>query len=129
MLLYINIAYFVQMCTNISEKLFAPLFQHHFSNRSLSLLSCLKRQFLYSDLHSAIHQNSIILTPIALGISTTQGIFLPQYLLIMGRKTHNIRKCLPPTRKRWRSWLRHCATSRKVAGSIPHVYLWKFSLI
>ena len=21
---------------------------------------------------------------------------------------------------RWRSWLRHCATSRKVAGSIPH---------
>jgi hypothetical protein len=22
--------------------------------------------------------------------------------------------------KRWRSWLRHCATSRKVAGSIPH---------
>ena len=21
--------------------------------------------------------------------------------------------------KRWRSWLRHCATSRKVAGSIP----------
>jgi len=20
---------------------------------------------------------------------------------------------------RWRSWLRHCATSRKVAGSIP----------
>ena len=22
-------------------------------------------------------------------------------------------------RTRWRSWLRHCATSRKVAGSIP----------
>jgi len=21
---------------------------------------------------------------------------------------------------RWRSWLRHCATSRMVAGSIPH---------
>jgi hypothetical protein len=21
---------------------------------------------------------------------------------------------------RWRSWLRHCATSRKVAGSIPN---------
>jgi len=21
--------------------------------------------------------------------------------------------------KRWRSWLRHCATSRKVVGSIP----------
>jgi len=21
--------------------------------------------------------------------------------------------------KRWRNWLRHCATSRKVAGSIP----------
>jgi hypothetical protein len=27
---------------------------------------------------------------------------------------------------RWCSWLRHCATSRKVAGSIPH---WDFSLI
>jgi hypothetical protein len=23
----------------------------------------------------------------------------------------------------WRSWLRHCATSRKVAGSIPHVVI------
>lgn len=22
-------------------------------------------------------------------------------------------------RKRWRSWLKHCATSRKVGGSIP----------
>jgi hypothetical protein len=26
---------------------------------------------------------------------------------------------LPLTVARWRSWLRHCATSRKVAGSIP----------
>jgi len=29
---------------------------------------------------------------------------------------------------RWRSWLRHCATSRKVAGSIPDyiikIFLW-----
>jgi len=24
---------------------------------------------------------------------------------------------------RWRSWLRHCATSRKVAGSIPDVVI------
>ena len=24
-----------------------------------------------------------------------------------------------PSGTRWRSWLRHCATSRKVAGSIP----------
>ena len=24
-----------------------------------------------------------------------------------------------PVRTRWRSWLRHCATSRKVASSIP----------
>jgi hypothetical protein len=24
------------------------------------------------------------------------------------------------SRTRWRSWLRHCATSRKVAGPIPH---------
>jgi hypothetical protein len=25
----------------------------------------------------------------------------------------------PPSTMRWRSWLRHCATSQKVAGSIP----------
>ena len=81
---------------NISEKLFAPLFQLHFSNRSLSLLSCLKRQFLYSDLHDAIYQNSII-TPFALERSTTKRIFLSQYLLIMGRSTHSNRKSLPPS--------------------------------
>ena len=29
---------------------------------------------------------------------------------------------------RWRSWLRHCATSRKVAGSIPDVVIGIFLL-
>jgi len=29
---------------------------------------------------------------------------------------------------RWRSWLRNCATSRKVAGSIPRWCHWNFSL-
>jgi len=29
---------------------------------------------------------------------------------------------------RWRSWLRHCATSRKVACSIPRSCRWNFSL-
>ena len=29
---------------------------------------------------------------------------------------------------RWRSWLRHCATSRKVAGSIPDGVIGIFSL-
>jgi hypothetical protein len=29
----------------------------------------------------------------------------------------------------WRSWLRHCATSRKVAGSIPDGVVGIFSLI
>jgi hypothetical protein len=52
---------------------FVPLFQHHFSNRSFSLLSRKKRYVLYSDLQGAKYQNSIILT---LGMSTTQGIFL-----------------------------------------------------
>jgi len=28
----------------------------------------------------------------------------------------------------WRSWLRHCATSRKVAGSIPDGVIEIFSL-
>ena len=27
--------------------------------------------------------------------------------------------CSENSGTRWRSWLRHCATSRKVAGSIP----------
>ena len=30
---------------------------------------------------------------------------------------------------RWLSWLRHCATSRKVVGSIPSGDIWNFSLI
>jgi hypothetical protein len=29
---------------------------------------------------------------------------------------------------RWRSWLRHCTTSRKVAGSIPDGVMGFFSL-
>ena len=29
---------------------------------------------------------------------------------------------------RWRSWFRHCATSRKVAGSIPAGVTGSFSL-
>ena len=46
--------------------------------------------------------------------------------------------CLPPKTNiptavqtrgtRWRSWLKHCATSRKFAGSIPDGYHWNFSL-
>ena len=34
-------------------------------------------------------------------------LYLPKHLILLGGGT------------RWRSWLRHCATSRKVAGSIP----------
>ena len=30
---------------------------------------------------------------------------------------------------RWHSWLRHCATSRKVAGTIPHVVVGIFYLL
>jgi hypothetical protein len=29
---------------------------------------------------------------------------------------------------RWRNWLRHCATSRNVAGSIPDVFFGIFHL-
>jgi len=29
---------------------------------------------------------------------------------------------------RWRNWLRHCARSRKVAGSIPHYVIEIFHL-
>jgi len=32
-------------------------------------------------------------------------------------------------RTRWSSWLRHCATSRKVAGSIPDVSIGIFHLL
>ena len=38
----------------------------------------------------------------------------------MFRVREYLRQCiLPEGGTRWRSWLRHCATSRKVAGSIP----------
>ena len=30
---------------------------------------------------------------------------------------------------RWRSWLRHCATSRRVAGSIPNGVFGTFHLL
>ena len=30
---------------------------------------------------------------------------------------------------RWRSWLNHCATNQKVAGSISDGVYWNFSLI
>jgi hypothetical protein len=36
-------------------------------------------------------------------------------------------------RPRWRSWLRHCTTSRKVAGSIPYgvigIFHWHNSVV
>jgi hypothetical protein len=33
---------------------------------------------------------------------------------------HTIRCCPPQSCTWWRSWLRHCASSQKVAGSIPN---------
>ena len=33
--------------------------------------------------------------------------------------TQDRERCRDVWDTRWRSWLRHCATSRKVAGSIP----------
>jgi len=49
------------------------------------------------------------------------------YTLICTMYMYYVSACFPffysRTRKsggtRWRSWLRHCATSRRVAGSIP----------
>ena len=35
---------------------------------------------------------------------------------------------IPVGGTRWHSWLRHCATSRKVAGSIPDCVIGFFSL-
>jgi len=34
--------------------------------------------------------------------------------------------CVYSRGTRWRSWLRHCATSRKVAGSIPDSFIGTF---
>ena len=40
--------------------------------------------------------------------------FIRKFLL------HIIRCCPPQSCTRWLNWLRHCTTSRKVEGSIPH---------
>ena len=54
---------------------------------------------------------------------------LPRWSLMTGSRTFPVEIMLMVAEKyralrlightRWRSWLRHCATSRKVAGSIP----------
>ena len=40
-------------------------------------------------------------------------------LLIAGDNTRTVNSTSFMGGTQWRSWLRHCATSRKVAGSIP----------
>ena len=54
------------------------------------------------------HQNGISVTNLA------HGPYILENLCIPGLKICR----LPKISSRWRSWLRHCATSRKVTGSI-----------
>ena len=50
----------------------------------------------------------------------------------LGRVTKRTHRCnfltylLTPWSTRWRSWLRHCATNRNVAGSIPDGFIGSF---
>ena len=44
------------------------------------------------------------------------------------RTTNEWNCSIPAWGTQWRSWLRHCATSRKVAGPIPSGSHWNFSL-
>jgi len=58
------------------------------------------------------------------------GFWLAIQLYIQFYSTHSHFICFRTLRMigtRWRSWLRHCATSRNVAGSIPDSH-WNFSL-
>ena len=57
-------------------------------------------------------------------------IYIYTYIYIyMHTHTHTHTHTIPTPiywGTRWRTWLRHCATSRKVAGSIPNGH-WNFS--
>jgi hypothetical protein len=49
-----------------------------------------------------------------------------KYLYICSVKQYDICKVRYTLGTRWRSWLRHCAASREVAGSVPDriIFLW-----
>jgi hypothetical protein len=46
-----------------------------------------------------------------------------------GDYTYNYLKHIAIRGRRWRSWFRHCTTSRKVAGSIPDEVIGIFHLL
>jgi hypothetical protein len=51
----------------------------------------------------------------------SDGHYNPSTPVFQIKGKHKNTACIDPTSEgtRWRSWLRHCATNRKVAGSIP----------
>jgi len=60
------------------------------------------------------------------GVTTGVGAVMPRSILFQYVGLW-ILAGLPCIRgARWHSWLRHCATSRKVAGSIPHSVIGSF---
>jgi len=46
--------------------------------------------------------------------------------LVFRFSVHHLLEISRSTISVWRGWLRHCATSRMVAGSIPRWFQWKF---
>ena len=54
----------------------------------------------------------------AVGIATGYGLDCPGIEARWGAR-FSVPVQTGPVGTRWRSWLRHCATIRKVAGSIP----------
>ena len=53
-------------------------------------------------------------------VFTTVSAFQQYHFYFFAFKQYNSRG------KRWRSWLRHCTTSREVSGSIPDGVIWIF---
>jgi hypothetical protein len=75
MSLHTYITYFVQICTNISEKHLPRSFSVTFQ-KEVSVYCLVRNVISYILTYPAPCTRIVILTPIALGISTTQGIFL-----------------------------------------------------
>ena len=49
----------------------------------------------------------------------SRGLVLRRFYVLAVFTPQEIYLVLNSVRPRWRSWLRHCTTSQKVAGSIP----------
>jgi len=82
---------------------------------SVKITTVLRQRLIMLTLNAKINLN--LFTEKLLIPHKEQTLYVLQRLIAMYGKNRGTR---------WRSWLRHCATSRKVAGSIPDVVIGIF---